>query len=78
MTRRRMYLVPLALVFAVSAGAFAGDEAADPKKKSDGGAETKSDASKGPELAWARSYAEAKDESMERNVAIYIHSHGST
>ena len=30
------------------------------------------------EIRWARSWPEATEEATERNVAIYLHSHGST
>jgi hypothetical protein len=32
----------------------------------------------GPEIRWARSWTEAVEEAAERNVAIFLHSHGST
>jgi len=31
-----------------------------------------------PEIRWARTWGEATEEATERNVPIYIHSHGST
>lgn len=34
--------------------------------------------SKGADIGWARSFAEAKEEAAERNVAMFLHSHGST
>ena len=42
------------------------------------GAKGKADAYSGPEIAWAHSFADAKEEAAERNVAMYLHSHGST
>jgi hypothetical protein len=56
------------------------DEPAKPEAqpKKDAPEKAKPDAYKGPEIAWVTSFAEARDEAMERNVAIYIHSHGST
>lgn len=82
MTRSRP-LAPLALLLVATAAAFAGGEPADPKKKPDGGDAGMHDGAKpsdwkGPDIAWARSYAEARDEAMERGVPIYVHSHGST
>ena len=32
----------------------------------------------GPEIRWARSWDEAVDEAAERNVPMFLHSHGST
>lgn len=82
MTRAAPFALALALSFllapAVRAGG--GDEAPkkDDPKPSGAPARPKGEASDGPEIAWARSYAEAREEAAERNVAIYLHSHGST
>jgi hypothetical protein len=32
----------------------------------------------GPEIRWARSWQEAKDEAAERGLLVFLHSHGST
>ena len=32
----------------------------------------------GPEIRWARSWDEAVEEAAERNVLMFLHSHGST
>ena len=40
--------------------------------------EPEAQAYKGPEIEWARSCAEAREEAAERNVAMFLHSHGST
>jgi hypothetical protein len=91
MNRRVPFLlaVALPLVFASVALAGGGDDPknADPKKedpkkdepkKAGAPEQPKAEAYKGPEIAWAKSYAEAREEAAERNVAIYLHSHGST
>lgn len=94
MIRRTFLLAALAAPAFVASIALAGGDAApkkggDPKKsdepakpeapaKKDAPEKAKPDPYKGPEIAWATSFAEARDEAMERNVAIYIHSHGST
>ena len=84
--------MPLLAAFAVpvflASIALAGGDAepkkgGDPKKSDepatkDAPEKAKPNPYKGPEIAWAASFAEARDEAMERNVAIYIHSHGST
>ena len=78
MTRSLARFAPLAVLLGLSVtGAFAGNDPAEPKKKPDADA-PKAPEWKGPDIDWVHSYAEARDESMERNVAIYIHSHGST
>ena len=33
---------------------------------------------KGPEIHWVMSLADAAEEAVQRNVLLYIHSHGST
>ncbi len=32
----------------------------------------------GPEIRWARSWQDAKDEAAERGLLVFLHSHGST
>lgn len=32
----------------------------------------------GPEIRWARSWQDAKDEASERGLLVFLHSHGST
>jgi len=32
----------------------------------------------GPEIRWARSWRDARDEAAERGLPIFLHSHGST
>ncbi|MFO0932636.1 MAG: hypothetical protein U1E39_07990 [Planctomycetota bacterium] len=32
----------------------------------------------GPEIRWARSWQEARDEASERGLLVFLHSHGST
>jgi hypothetical protein len=57
----------LILVFLPAAVAVAGD-----------GKDASKASAAGPEIAWARTWAEAKEEATERNVAVFLHSHGST
>ena len=69
-----------ALLLSLGSLAFAGDEKG-PAKGSEKEPETAAPAPaapKGPEIAWARHFAEAREEAMERNLAFYVHSHGST
>lgn len=77
MTRRLALAASLVAVAIVAPPSRAGDGAEAPKSDAKP-AKEKPEASKGPEIAWVRSYPEAREESMERNVAIYVHSHGST
>lgn len=88
MIRRTFLLAALTVPAFLATIALAGGDGdpkkgGDPKKsdepaKKDAPEKAKPDVYKGPEIAWATSFAEARDEAMERNVAIYIHSHGST
>jgi hypothetical protein len=55
--------------------AVAGDEASAPAGAGKKPATTEKAA---PEIRWARTWGEATEEATERNVPIYIHSHGST
>ena len=76
MTCRPTWFLLLAAPLFVASVALAdgGDE---PKKKGEP-EKPKAGAAAGPEIAWVRSWAEAVEEAMERNVALYVHSHGST
>ncbi len=68
-------------VLAAALPASAGDEPDEkPAKPDEKPAEPapKVEAEKGPYIAWARTYGEAAQEAAERNVCIYLHSHGST
>lgn len=82
MIRRAPLPFAVALSLVLASVALAGGEGGEPKKadpKKAGSPEpSKAPAYTGPEIAWVRSYAEAREEAAERNVAIYLHSHGST
>lgn len=82
MIRRAPFLFAAMLPLVLASAALAGGDGAEPKKdepkKAGAPEQPKAEAYKGPEIAWVRSYAEAREEAAERNVAIYLHSHGST
>jgi hypothetical protein len=87
MIRRAPFLLAAVLPLVLASTALAGGDGVDPKKdepkkdepkKAGAPEQPKAEAYKGPEIAWVRSYAEAREEAAERNVAIYLHSHGST
>lgn len=63
------------LLVATSALATAGGDGPAPAP---GGAAARPAAAATEEIRWARSWVEATEEAAERNVAIYLHSHGST
>ena len=84
----RLALVAIALgslAFLASRGAIAGDPPKPPagtkpdkpaeKPREPASAETDD---KGPEIRWALSLTDAVEEAAERNVLLYVHSHGST
>lgn len=85
---RRWFVPPLAAValavLAAALPASAGDGPDEkPAKPDEKPAEPSAsgptvEAEKGPYIAWARTYGEAAQEAAERNVCIYLHSHGST
>lgn len=68
---RRAVLVPLLLVAAV-APVLAADAPA-PKRPP-----RRIEPYAGPEIRWARSWQDAKDEAAERGLLVFLHSHGST
>ena len=91
MRRLARLLAPLALVAFPLAGrpAAAGNPPAPPAgpKPADGadpdgakaGEKTAPEpAYKGPEIQWRTSFADALEEARERNLLVYLHSHGST
>jgi len=47
-------------------------------KAADKGAKGKDDKNDKPDIRWAPTWREAKEEAAERNVAIFLHSHSST
>ena len=70
-----------ALLVSVTAGVRADDK--EKPKKDDKPAASSSEAEalakyKGPEIAWARTWREAQEESAERGLLVFVHSHGST
>jgi hypothetical protein len=72
----RTFLAAAVLAVATSAVARAGDAPAPRKPSGEGAGRTARSA--GPEIRWATSWREARDEAAERNVLIFLHSHGST
>ncbi len=75
----RRCLTLAAVLALLSAPAPAGDEGDKPAKPADQpAAPAKVEAEKGPYIAWAKSHADAAQEASERNLCIYLHSHGST
>jgi hypothetical protein len=71
-TRATTAVLAAALLAGLASVALGGDAA--PEKP----AASKPGAKSSPEILWARTWSEATEEATERNVAIYLHSHGST
>jgi hypothetical protein len=63
-------------VLAVAVAVLIGAGVSDADERTKEPAKAKRDAAK--EISWARSWHEARDEAAERNVLIFLHSHGST
>jgi hypothetical protein len=68
---RARVLFALGVLAVASASAFAGGDKPAPAGKP-------AEAVKGPQIRWAHSFVEAMEEASERNVPIFLHSHGST
>ena len=65
----------------IAAAAVHTASAEDPQKPSAGSKPAEKSAEpdyKGPEIHWVMSLADAAEEAVQRNVLLYIHSHGST
>ncbi len=73
-------VVAVALLFAGVALADDPEKPAgkDPPKTEPAPAEPEVEAPKGPQIEWRASWTEAVEEAAERNVLVYVHSHGST
>ena len=77
-TRRFPTLLAFALVATALRGAWAGDPPKPPAGAKPADAPAPEPDYKGPEVRWATSLADAAEEALQRNVALYVHSHGST
>ncbi len=71
---RRTLAVLLLLAVAVPAARVRAADAPAPKAP----AARKVPPSDGPEIRWARSWRDARDEAAERGLPVLLHAHGST